>query len=82
MDPDQDICVLCGKGGVQMNVVGSKGLNTITRTNIEKQDNDIHEELIRLQLSQCPVYVHHDCHRMFADLRKRTESLPCPKKLK
>ena len=78
MDPDRDICVLRGKGGVQMNVVGSKGLNTITRTSIEKQD----KELIKLQLSQCPVYVHHDFRRMFADLRKRTDSLPCPKKLR
>ena len=64
-----------------MNVVGGKGLNTIIRASIEKQENDIHEELIRLQQSQYPVYVHHDCRR-FVDLRKRTDSLSLPKKLR
>ena len=82
MDPDQDICVLCGKDGGQMNVVGNKGLNIIIRASIEKQENDIHAELIRLQQSQCPVHVYHDCHRRFVDLRKRTDSLPRPKKLR
>ena len=55
MDPDQDICVLCGKNGGQMNVIGDKGLNAIIRASIEKQENDIHVELIRLQQLQCPV---------------------------
>ena len=44
MDSDQDICVLCWNDGGQMNVVGGKGLNTIMRASIEKQENDIHEE--------------------------------------
>ena len=73
MDLDQDICVLCGKDGGQMIVVGDKGLNTNIWASIERQENDIHEELIRLHQSQCPVYIHHDCRRRFADLRKRTE---------
>ena len=82
MDPDQDICVLRGKDGGQMNVVGDKGLNTIIRASTEKQENDINEELIRLQQSQCPVYVQHDCCRRFVDLRKRADYLRCPKKLR
>ena len=45
MDSDQDICVLCRKDGGQMNLVGNKGLNTIIRASIEKQENYIHEEL-------------------------------------
>ena len=52
MDPNQDICVLCGKNGGQMNVIGDKGLNAIIRASIEKQEKDIHAELIRLQQSQ------------------------------
>ena len=82
MDPDQDICVLCGKDGGQMNVAGDKNLNTIIRASTEKQGNDVHEELIRLQQLQCLMYVHRDCRRRFVDLRKRTDSLPCPKKLR
>ena len=35
----------------------------------------------RLQQSQSPVYVHRDCRR-FVDLRKRTDSLSHPKKLR
>ena len=45
MDSDQDICVLCRKDGGQMNLVGDKGLNTIIRASIEKQENYINEEL-------------------------------------
>ena len=82
MDPDQDICMLCGKDGRQMNVAGDKSLNTIIRASTEKQGNDVHEELIRLQQSQCLMYVHCYCRRRFLDLRKRTDSLPCPKKLR
>ena len=82
MDSDQDICMLCGKDGGQMNVVGDKGVNMIIRARIENQENDIHAQLIRLQQSQCPVYVHHDCRRRFFDLRKRTDSLSRPKKLR
>ena len=72
MDLDQDICVLCGKDGGQMIVVGDKGLNTNIWASTERQENDIHEELIRLHQSQCPVHIHHNCRR-FVDLRKRTE---------
>ena len=65
-----------------MNVVGGKGLNTIIRASIEKKENEIHEKLTRLQQSQCPVYVHHDCRRRFVDLRKKSNSLPQQKKLR
>ena len=82
MDQDQDICVLCGKNGGQTNVVDDKDLNTIIQASIKRQENDIHEELIRLQQSQYPVYVHHDCRRKFVVLRKRTDSLPLPKKVR
>ena len=72
--------MLCGKDGSQMNMAGNKGLNMIIRASTEMQENDIHEELIRLQQSQYPKYAHHNCRR-FVDLPKRTDSLPRPKKL-
>ena len=72
----QEVCMLCGNDGGKMYVVGGKGLNTIIGASIKKQENDIHEKLTRLQQSQCPVYVHHDCRRRFVDLQKKSNSLP------
>ena len=82
MESCQDVCVLCKRNGGQMNLLGDKGLNTMIRVSIEKEDHYLLEKLTELQQSQCPVHVHHDCRRKFVDLRKVPNSLPQSKKLR
>ena len=82
MESGENVCVLCGENGGQMNVVGQKGLNTMIQTSIKRQEYEMHKELTRLQQSLSSVHVHHNCRRRFVDLRKRSDSLPQQRNLR
>ena len=73
------ICIVCkSSDDSQMNVVRDKGVKTLIHMSLEKEKEELHQELIEMTKSGTPAVVHHSCRRRFIDPRKKSESTEQP----